>query len=196
MKDKILDYAMAMVNLYGIADCNKILEVYKLYHPTTMGAEDLKKIFSEQSNFLRDHYIEMIEGHLISAEVKVFSDIKKEQEEKLDKPYYLPEAKELLRYRKRSYFEVSDSYKALEDFLKTRVGCLKSCRKLARAISLRCKSLDFHDKLESYLEEKNLKLKDPLDQEVFNKLVKDLEMNTRKWSNNGYTLKELESMEA
>lgn len=135
----------------------------------------------------------MTEDYLISAEVRVLSNIEKEVEEKKNKPFYIPESKDLLKYRKRTYFEANEAYKDLELYLKNKIGCIKKSRKLTRGISLRCKSTLVYDKLEPYVKENNLDFKDFQEKSIFINYVENLERNTRKWSNNGYTQEELES---
>ena len=193
MKDKILDYNLALVNLYGMVEVVKILELYNLHQVQELDEDKFKKILDDHKPFLRDHYIEVTEGFLISADLKVLSHIEKELEEKTNKPYYMPSGQELLKYRNRTYCEVNHAYKDLASFIEGKTSSIKDAQRLVRGISHRCKSLLYSDNIIAYLQENNLIFEDPKDKSVFMNMLEALEGQTRKWSNNGYTHKELKA---
>jgi len=190
----ILDYCIAFVNLYGIVSLDRVVDTYNMQNERSLCTEELATAVNEYENYLRDNLVIAENNELIAMEIKMLDDYDKEKGYKGNKPYYIPEREELLRYSDYTYFERTKSYDNLVEFLEDLFKDRYKAEELANDIRIYLKSVDGIENLGDFFEENGLMIKDSKDAEKLMELIKGLADNTRLWSNNGYTPREMEKM--
>ena len=194
MNKIILDYCIALVNLYGIVSLDRVVDTYNMQNERSICTEELEATVNEYENYLRDNLVIAENNELIAMEIKMLDDYDKEKGYKGNKPYYIPERKDLLRYSDYTYFERTKSYYDLVEFLEDLFKDRYKAEELANDIRIFLKSVDGIVNLGYFFEENDLMIKDSKDAEQLMELIKGLADNTRLWSNNGYTPREMEKM--
>ena len=194
MNKIILDYCIALVNLYGIVSLDRVVDTYNMQNERSICTEELEATVNEYENYLRDNLVIAENNELIAMEIKMLDDFDKEKGYKGNKPYYIPERKDLLRYSDYTYFERTKSYYDLVEFLEDLFKDRYKAEELANDIRIFLKSVDGIVNLGYFFEENDLMIKDSKDAEQLMELIKGLADNTRLWSNNGYTPREMEKM--
>jgi len=194
MDKTILGYCIALVNLYGIVSLDRVVDTYNMQNERSICTEELEATVNEYENYLRDNLVIAENNELIAMEIKMLDDFDKEKGYKGNKPYYIPERKDLLRYSDYTYFERTKSYYDLVEFLEDLFKDRYKAEELANDIRIFLKSVDGIVNLGYFFEENDLMIKDSKDAEQLMELIKGLADNTRLWSNNGYTPREMEKM--
>ena len=194
MNKIILDYCIALVNLYGIVSLDRVVDTYNMQNERSICTEELEATVNEYENYLRDNLVIAENNELIAMEIKMLDDYDKEKGYKGNKPYYIPERKDLLRYSDYTYFERTKSYYDLVEFLEDLFKDRYKAEELANDIRIFLKSVDGIVNLGYFFEENDLMIKDSKDAEQLMELIKGLADNTRLWANNGYTPREMEKM--
>ena len=194
MNKIILDYCIALVNLYGIVSLDRVVDTYNMQNEDSLGIEEIKAVIEKNEDYLRDNLVIAENNELIAMEIKMLDDYDKEKGYKGNKPYYIPERKDLLRYSDYTYFERTKSYYDLVEFLEDLFKDRYKAEELANDIRIFLKSVDGIVNLGYFFEENDLMIKDSKDAEQLMELIKGLADNTRLWSNNGYTPREMEKM--
>lgn len=119
MKDnKIIDYIVALTNLYGIVTIDKVVEIYNMQNKDEITIKQLA--FSDYDEILEEHFISVVEDLFIDN----FMD--SEEFEKLyynqqNKPYYIPKKVDLLKYKDPDYFEKTSQYNNLLKYVKKEI---------------------------------------------------------------------------
>jgi hypothetical protein len=194
MDKTILCYCIALVNLYGIVSLDRVVDTYNMQNKDNIGVAELVGIVNDNSEYLRENLVMVQNDELIAMEIKMLDDYDKEKGYKGNKPYYIPEREELLRYSDYTYFERTKSYDNLVEFLEDLFKDRYKAEELANDIRIFLKSVDGIVNLGYFFEENDLMVKDSKDAEKLMELIKGLADNTRLWSNNGYTPREMEKM--
>ena len=194
MNKIILDYCIALVNLYGIVSLDRVVDTYNMQNERSICTEELEAAVNEYENYLRDNLVIAENNELIAMEIKMLDDYDKEKGYKGNKPYYIPERKDLLRYSDYTYFERTKSYDNLVEFLEDLFKDRYKAEELANDIRIYLKSVDGIENLGDFFEENELMIKDSKDAEKLMELIKGLADTTRLWANNGYTPREMEKM--
>ena len=182
------------MNLYGIVSLDRVVDTYNMQNKDNIGVAELVGIVNDNSEYLRENLVMVQNDELIAMEIKMLDDYDKEKGYKGNKPYYIPEREELLRYSDYTYFERTKSYDNLVEFLEDLFKDRYKAEELANDIRIFLKSVDGIVNLGYFFEENDLMVKDSKDAEKLMELIKGLADNTRLWSNNGYTPREMEKM--
>jgi hypothetical protein len=190
----ILDYCIALVNLYGIVSLDKVVDTYNMQNERSLCTEELATAVNEYENYLRDNLVIAENNELIAMEIKMLDDYDKEKGYKGNKPYYIPEREELLRYSDYTYFERTKSYDDLVEFLDDLFKDRPKAEELANDIRIFLRSVDGIGNLRCFFEENDLMVHEKKDAEILMSLIKRLADNTRMWANNGYTPIEMEKI--
>ncbi|WP_409228231.1 hypothetical protein [Gudongella sp. SC589] len=195
MNNIILDYCVSLVNLYGIVSLDRIVHTYNLQNEDQISLGDLKDEVEKNEDYLRDNLVIVENNELVAIEIIMLGDYDKEKGYKENKPYYIPERAELLKYRDYTYFERTCSYKELVEFFEGLYKDISRAEELANEVRIFIRSADGMKNLGYFFEESKLKLKDIKDAEKLMELIGRLSNNTRMWANNGFTPIEIEEMD-
>jgi len=190
----ILDYCIALVNLYGIVSLDRVVYAYNMQNERSLCTEELEAVVNEHENYLRDNLVIAENNELIAMEIKMLDDYDKERGYKENKPYYIPEREELLRYSDYTYFERTKSYDNLVEFLEDLFKDRPKAEELANELRIFLRSVDGIRNLRYFYEENDLMVHEKKDAEILMSLIKSLADNTRMWANNGYTPIEMEKI--
>ncbi|ACB83969.1 hypothetical protein [Natranaerobius thermophilus] len=189
-KQLILDYIISLVNLYGLVHKEKVAEIYNMQNTDRIKLEDLDNILKEEPQQLSDYFVEIHGDYFVSETILEFDEFEWYLAQKRNKPYYIPDKKELLKYKDEFYFEKNKEYQALLSYVTKNIfdGDKDKAQEICEDIQGIC-GLGFS--MGTVFEEFNRRdlSFDSEDQakEVM-QLVMDLANNTRIWENNGILL--------
>ncbi|MCR3955530.1 MAG: hypothetical protein NUK57_04480 [Gudongella sp.] len=192
MKKLILKYCLALVNLYGIVSIERVVNTYNMQNMADVSASELEGIVNANREYLRENMVMVQNDDLVAMEIIILGDYDREKGYKGDKPYYIPEREELLRYVNYTYFERTKPYINLVGFLYDLYKDRYKAEELANDIRIYCKSVEGRKNLSFLFEENDFMIKNKKDADELMELIEDLADNTRMWANNGFTPNEIE----
>lgn len=190
---QLTQYIIALSNLYGMVHKDKVLEIYNSQNEDQVSLTYIEDLLTSPPEELEDAFIYPHQDYFVHETILENDDFEPMLKKKGDKPHYVPDKNQLLKYVDESYFEKSKQYTALVKYVKKNFfkGDDEKAEWLCEDIHGTCQFganmqvvLDaFNDRGISF---------DDMDQinEVM-KLVMDLSNNVRIWENNGYTPHEI-----
>lgn len=115
---KIIDYIVALTNLYGLVTIDKVVEIYNMQNKDQIKIEELAN--SDYDEILEDHYIDVIEDLFVDSfmDSDEFEILYISQQ---NKPYYIPKKVDLLKYKDPDYFEKTSQYLDLLKYVKKEI---------------------------------------------------------------------------
>lgn len=113
---RILDYCMAAVNLYGIVEIDKLIEIFNGQNETPLEKGELFAVLALQEDE-EERCVVCGLAYLCDSAIQwdIFDAILQEQ---MGKPYYVPRQEAFLRYADPDYCEKPLAWKAVERFFK------------------------------------------------------------------------------
>lgn len=192
---RIYNYLMAAINLYGIIEPAKLTEIYNRQNSQASITEE--GLLQQLNQFLlrTDQYFELRQGYIASLDMedKEFEDL---QGKVQGKPYYVPEAQELLKYADQDYFEMTPQLTALREFVTKEFHLdAESAEYLVDDIQLGCSMEASLQDLLYEFERRDLSFSSQNQAQQAVALIGDVYDHTRMWSNAGHTLDELRRMQ-
>lgn len=189
----VYQYILAASQLYGVIHPNKLIEIYNAQNPDKLTEQELLKHVGELME--RGQGITQHDGYIVNS--YLVNDLGETEIANLldsakDKPYYVPEREELLRYADETYFEMTSQLSALQDYvLKELCKDQETVDYLIDDVQLACaKGSSIQDLIYEF-ESRKINFKTPLQAQQTIQLLTEIYNNTRMWSNNGHTLVEL-----
>lgn len=194
--NNVLDYIVALTNLYGFVHKEMVVDIYNMHHEKKISAALVEDCYMNLPVELEKNYIEAYRDCFVHETIMEFHEFDYYSREKANKPYYIPEKKELLRYRDRCYFEDTVYYRQLVTYIATVFydGNVKKAVMLAEDIQGYCE-MNYDEK--SYMRlfsHRGLHIQGPACKDCLRTLIRQLCVNTRTWNNNGFTQVELEQI--
>ena len=189
-------YIIALSNLYGMVHKDKVLEIYNSQNEDQINQTNVGKILSNPPGELEDNFILIHKDYFVMEAIIENVEFDMMLRKKADKPYYVPEKDELLKYVDDTYFEKSKQYNVLMTYLQKnffKPGDEKA-EWLAEDIQGMCQfGVDPQAIFDSF---NNMKIsfKDMNQTNEVLQLIMDLSNNTRIWENNGNTPNEIYEM--
>ncbi len=113
--DIIKKYILALTNLYGQVSVDLVTEIYNIQNEDQLSADDVEVYFYED---MSSQYVYPCKDHFVHETIMEFNDFNSMKKKKGDKPYYIPDKEELLKYSNMVYFEKSKQYNALLKYVK------------------------------------------------------------------------------
>ncbi|MFD1608255.1 YecA family protein [Oceanobacillus luteolus] len=194
----LFDYVVALTNLYGVVDKEKVIEIYNMQNNPKKNVSDVEALMRNNEDELRKNYVE-IEGRYFANDALFVIENELEQllRKKTGKPYYIPEKAVLLRYKDDEYYEETPQMKKLYRFLEKYVqpDNVNSVEDVFYEVLSDCEMeiqpIDIIHGLEQ------IDVTFPTEKETIQalKLITNLSNHTRLWSNNGFTPAELFELE-
>lgn len=185
------EYIVACTNLYGCVSKEKIIEIFN--EQSDYDVEDLETV---DIFVLEEYYITDYNECYILSDILAQGFEEELISRKENKPYYIPEAEELLNYIDFDYYDCTKEYDELAAFL-------KETFQIEDDYDLECIMDEIHmDIVDTYNKEELKSIYDEFSFEIPNHLIKDellnltmrLYDNTRRYEHNGYTPKEIENL--
>lgn len=132
---EIVFYCRAACNLYGTIPCEKFIEIFNSQNDEKLDKDEFREMtaLSEKRNW----GFEIQEGLITDFSLYRNGGYKVLMEEQRDKPYYIPEKEQFLKYVDGGYFEETKAYRRLQRFL------IKELRAEKRQAEKLCKDLYF-----------------------------------------------------
>lgn len=197
-KELIIQYAQACVQLYGVIEMSKFLEIYNAQNEPSISSGELLAILTDPryTKLLQSKYVYVYRNALVHETVEDFGDYDELMPKVSGKPYYVPPKKELLRYSDEFYFEKTIQQKKLANMLaKDYFG--GSTIKVHEEIEELVFELQVFDKNFQQVVKEFLGRFEMKDMKQLNEYVHAITMianHTRIWENRGHTPNELAQM--
>lgn len=192
--DKVIDYIIALTNLYGLVHKGKVIEIYNMQNADKIDYGVIQSIIINKKQYLVDKYVYIHGDYFVYLSIIVAGTFEEELRAKKGKPFYIPKKEELLKYKDSTYFEVTKEYEELLNFLKKMFFRKSRAEDLCREIQMYCQSFKAMENLPLLFEEKKIRFKNKKQLDELTRLIRDFANNTRIWQNNGYTPNELDEL--
>jgi preprotein translocase subunit SecA len=184
--NQIMKYIIALTNLYGQVSASKIAEIYNSQNEDQISIDDVEVYFDED---LSEYYVFFHKNHFVHETIMEFNDFKSMLRKKADKPYYVPNKEELLKYSDMSYYERPNQYYDLMKYIKKNffAGDNEKAELLCENMMWKCRD-DFRPQEAFELFntfEVNFRDENQVNEVL--QLVMNLSNNVRLWENNGHT---------
>ncbi len=192
--DIVLKYIIALTNFYGVATPQIVVAVYNQQNDDPISEDSIHQYIIKPPKELAEHYVFVEGGLFVHDSLFVGNDtLINLIEEKNNKPYYIPERRELKKYLDANYIEKNEHYYRLYRYLRKQFGDMSDdlieeiCNNFVFA--LKDGELNFGFIIQQ-LRSFGISLEDSQDFQQNVKLIADLGLNVRLWENNGFTRKE------
>lgn len=191
----ILKYILAMVNLYGAFKPEKLIEIFNNQNDDKLSEDEFIETYYSITN--RQQAFDMFNGYIISDyfeydEMEEFEEFLRNTK---DKPYYIPDKNEFLKYADESYFEMTPQLINLKTFiLKDMCSDEELVNYLIDDIQLSCSMENSIQKIIYEFERRDINFKDTIQLRKLIALIIEVQNNSRIWSNHGYTPLEMSKL--
>lgn len=168
---------------------DKVIEIFNMHHDDTLVEINLPEI----ADVLKNNFVEMTGDYFVHHSIVDLGEFDEMIAEKRGKPFYIPEKEELLKYKDEFYFEKTQEYNTLNDYVYTHFSenDRDMTEDLCSDILYHCKESSPMGTVLSVFSDWEINLDKELQlSEVIGMLV-DMMNNTRIWINNGCTAKEV-----
>lgn len=190
----IIDYIIALVNLYGIVHKDMIIEIYNMQNHDKVDKETMQTIMKDKGQYLTENYVHIKDDYFVNMVIMALNTFDTELKVKKNKPYYIPEKQELLKYKSLGYFQVTEEYEILLSFLKKMFWRKAKAEDVCREIQINCQSFKGMENMPLLFQDKRIRFKSSKQLDELMLLIKDLADNTRVWQNNGFTPNEMDKL--
>lgn len=191
--EKLSQYIIALTNLYGVVQKDKIVEIYNEQNDGKINHDDIKEYLKNSSKELKDAFVYSLEDYFVRDVIIEFNGLESMLMKKADKPYYVPRQSELLMYIDEGYFEKTMQYKALLNYVKTNFfgGDTDEAEDFCEDVHVLCQ-FDFNiGEILDTFNDKNIGFKSEEQVNQVVQLITELANNIRIWENNGHTPQEI-----
>lgn len=190
--DQLIQYIIALTNLYGMVDKDKLVEVYNSQNENQVKLKEVEALLLDLPEELDHAFIMIHKDFFVHEAIMLYDEFGLMLTKKADKPYYIPAKKELLKYVDESYFEKTKQYHALRSYIK---GFFHDDEERAEDFCYHihgmCKfEFDMQSIMESF-NEQNINFRDIDQVNELMSLITALSNNIRIWTNNGHTPNEI-----
>ncbi|MEA1975744.1 MAG: hypothetical protein U9N10_09450 [Bacillota bacterium] len=191
--DLIKKYIKSLTNLYGQVSVKKVIAIYNEQNDDQITVDNLQNYFD--ADMSRD-YVYYYKKHFVHETIMMFNEFRKRRRRKKDKPYYVPEKRELLKYSDIHYYEKSKVYHELYNYFLKHFypDDEENAEMLCQNIVSECREgLEFENIIAHFnLIEITFKNKEELNKILA--LTVELSNNLRIWENNGFTPNEMDKL--
>lgn len=89
---------MALSNLYGMVHKDKVVEIYNSQNEDKIDLADIEEILNNPPEELEDAFVLTYKDHFVMETIIENNEFNLMLRKKADKPHYVPERDELLKY--------------------------------------------------------------------------------------------------
>lgn len=189
--DLINDYASATVNLYGVISQNDFVE---LFNSQNKKKTDVDEVFQTlMPHVMCDSNYCFWEEYIVNDifEDNDFKDINYLLNQVGDKPRFIPNKQELLKYTDGEYYEETPQTKELLRYLKSIAEDPMVAEDIAYELYIACANESGISDLFDILGSNGIEFKNLAQTQKMTELLSAVSNNTRIWVNNGHTPNEL-----
>lgn len=189
----VFDYSVALTQLYGLVHKEKVVEIYNMQNNDKVNLTEIEKVMSEKRQELKRYFVYIDGEYFVQEAIMEFDEMDLHLEQQVGKPYYIPNKRELLKYKDEEYFERTKESREMYAFIKKHIkpGSINSVQDIFRDMVGDCQiEMSVPDILNDLT---RLGVELPTEQEVGEAmdLIVNLANNTRLWSNKGHTPNEI-----
>lgn len=191
--NKINQYIIALTNLYGMVQKNKVVEIYNSQNKDPISIQDIATYFKSSSTELEESFAETYQDYFVHEAIMENDEFEIMLAKKADKAHYIPSKEELLRYTNNYYFERNKEYIGLLHYLKDNFfkGDMEQAENVCEDIQGFCQYFFDIQYILNSLNNHGIEFQDENQvNEVVEKIIL-LSNNTRLWENNGFTPNEI-----
>lgn len=185
----LVEYIVSLVNLNGIIEKDKVIEIYNMHNNGLSVEMDEVGLITE----LKDNFVRIEGKYFVHQSLIELEDVQDLLKEKYGKPFYIPERTELLKYQDEDYFERTKAYNAFFSYVLTNLvaGDVDNAVGLCEDILIHCQDAGPIGDVLAEFGRWEIEFKDNAELSDVIEMIVDVMNNTRLWSSNGYTPKEL-----
>ena len=190
---QLTQYIIALSNFYGMVHKDKVLEIYNSQNEDQVNLADIEDLLTSPPEELEDAFIYPNQDYFVHEAILENDDFELMLKKKGDKPHYVPNKNELLKYIDEGYFEKTKQYTALLKYVKKKFfnGDEEKAEWLCEDIHGMCQfGADMQTILDAF-NNRDISFNDMGQVNEVMQLVMDLSNNIRIWENNGYTPHEI-----
>jgi len=188
----VQSYISALTNLYGILPAELLIEIFNSQNADKISIEEVNNILNNFPEELTKAYVYSYQGYFVHEAVVEFDEFYSLMSEKAGKPYYIPNKEELLRYTDDFYYEVTEEFDDLLDYVsKNLIKDEDKAQELVEEIQGSCQIGSDINFVINHFNHFNVNFKSIEQLNEVMKLVMELSNNTRIWENNGHTPMEI-----
>ncbi|OGO93604.1 MAG: hypothetical protein A2Y17_00655 [Clostridiales bacterium GWF2_38_85] len=177
-------YIIALTNLNGIIPIKKVVEVYNIHYNQYIDIEKIKLYINID---LKQNNIYICKNYFVHKIILVCDDYEVYMRKKRDKPYYTPNIKKLLKFYDIYYFEKSNQYYKLYNYMYNICHNSEIVEKIIKDFTILYKYIN--DQIEIYriINMLGIYLEDKkkLDEVMY--IFNQYKNTIRLWENNGFT---------
>ncbi|OPL08319.1 MAG: hypothetical protein AVO33_11320 [delta proteobacterium ML8_F1] len=190
---RLTKYVIATTHLYGLVHKDKVVEIYNSQNEKPIDVRAVEALLEKPTEELEKAFVFPQGEYFVHEVILEFDEFDLLLRQKGNKPHYVPEKNELLKYVDDSYFEKNLAYKTLLRFMT--VNFFKEEKEKAEMIVEDIQGqCQFGINPRLVMEDLNRYgvVFDGIDQvnELLS-LIMDLSNHTRIWQNNGHTPDEI-----
>jgi hypothetical protein len=188
----VVAYINAVINLYGVCKPEKLIEIFNDQNDKKLTELEFMEIYGVQSG--RERVYSMNRGYLIGDYFDYSTEEEFEEllERTKDKPYYVPDKAEFLKYSDSGYYENIPQLSQLKAFvLQNLCKDEKLVEYLVDDIQLACSMEAPMEEIMGEFERRGIHFQKKEQLQKLIPLLIDVCNHTRIWSNRGYTPNEL-----
>lgn len=183
----VFDYCYALTNLYGIVTLEQVIKVFNDQNEVPTDKEEVLKVYGIV-NDVKECFFDLIDNafvhEAVTEEAEGYHILLEKQG---DKPYYVPEKDVLLCYADEAFFEQSDAFLKLVEYL---AEVVVKDEVVAAELATQIQYMySFGEELQKGLElfeEKDIEMEEEVLRVLIDLLV-DVYNNTRFWENRGFS---------
>mgnify|MGYP001333919323 CR=1 FL=1 len=187
-------YILAAMNLYGVCSYDQLIAIYNAQNEEQLDEAAFARIcdlltrreqswHAEDGRLIADYYDEDNQEELTELLASV-----------ADRPYYIPDKKEFLRYAEYGYYEETPQLTELEQYILQHLcGDEGIVEDLVSEIQFNCSMAEPLEDIMMGFEDREIEIPTRKQLEMIIHLVINVYNNTRMWSNGGFKPVELES---
>jgi hypothetical protein len=197
LMNRITDYIISLTHLYGLVHKDKVLEIYNIQNEKKIEEIDTVRLKADGIDIdfaeLIKNFVEVFNDYFVHETILEFDDFHRQLKQREGKPFYIPEQKELLKYKDDNYFEINKEYNELLNYVTINLfnGNEWRAEMLVEDIQGYCQQDFSPNAIFELFNTREISFKDEKQVNKVMQLVMNLANNTRIWENNGHTPNEI-----
>lgn len=189
----LFDYAVALTNLNGVIHKEKVVEIYNMQNENGIEVSDIESLMIREEVNLRKHFVEVEDSYFVHESIFHFGEIESLLQRKANKPYYIPKKELLLCYKDDEFYEENKQTKKLYRLLEKYVqpDNVNSVEDVFYEVLINCEMEAPPAEIIHRLDQIGVTFPTEKALREALHLIVDLYNNTRLWTNNGFTPREM-----
>lgn len=191
--ESLKQYIIALTNLYGMVQKDLVVEIYNSQNDKKISNVDIDLILSNSLEELEEEFVYTHDDYFVQQAIIEFDEFEIMLSKKGNKPHYIPNKKELLKYSDEMYIDKNKEYKALLNYVSENFfdGDIEEADELCEDIHGMCQfDLNLQEVFNAFAH-RNISFNGMEQTNEVMQLVMNLSNNIRIWENNGFTPQEI-----